>query len=68
MHLPLTKRYLYEMRVGQIIDVDNSINSGQVFLWRKNNSCWYGINGPRYSAHRKKWKNSFLSEFEGGFF
>ena len=45
MHLPLTKRYLYEMQVDQIIDVDNSINSGQVFLWRKNNSCWYGING-----------------------
>ena len=27
------------------IDVDNSINSGQVFLWRKINNYWYGING-----------------------
>jgi len=28
-----------------IIDVNNSINSGQVFLWKKNNSNWYGVNG-----------------------
>ena len=27
------------------IDVDNSINSGQVFLWEKQGSDWYGING-----------------------
>ena len=27
------------------IDIDNSINSGQVFLWKKNKSYWYGING-----------------------
>ena len=29
----------------KIIDVDNSINSGQVFLWKKNDNYWYGING-----------------------
>jgi len=27
------------------IDVENSINSGQVFLWKKNETNWYGING-----------------------
>ena len=27
------------------IDIDNSINSGQVFLWGKNDTDWYGING-----------------------
>ena len=27
------------------IDVDNSINSGQVFLWEKDGTDWYGING-----------------------
>ena len=27
------------------INVENSINSGQVFLWKKNKDCWYGING-----------------------
>ncbi|MCH1519015.1 MAG: DNA repair protein, partial [Nitrosopumilus sp.] len=27
------------------IDVDNSINSGQVFLWQKNEMDWYGIDG-----------------------
>jgi len=28
-----------------LIDIDNSINSGQVFLWGKNEMDWYGING-----------------------
>ena len=27
------------------INIDNSINSGQVFLWGKNGTDWYGING-----------------------
>ena len=27
------------------IDTDNSINSGQVFLWEKQGVDWYGING-----------------------
>jgi len=27
------------------INVENSINSGQVFLWEKNGKYWYGING-----------------------
>ena len=27
------------------IDVENSINSGQVFLWRKDDTHWYGVNG-----------------------
>jgi len=27
------------------IDIDNSINSGQVFLWEKDGTNWYGING-----------------------
>ena len=28
-----------------LIDINNSINSGQVFLWEKNETYWYGING-----------------------
>jgi len=27
------------------INLENTINSGQVFLWRKNMDNWYGING-----------------------
>ena len=27
------------------IDIDNSINSGQVFLWEKDGTDWYGVNG-----------------------
>jgi len=33
------------MQNNCIIDIDDSINSGQVFLWKKNNLDWYGING-----------------------
>ena len=33
------------MQNNCIINVDNSINSGQVFLWRKNGKYWYGVNG-----------------------
>ena len=28
-----------------IINLENTINSGQVFLWTKQNEFWYGING-----------------------
>ena len=27
------------------VDLDSSINSGQVFLWKKIGSKWYGVNG-----------------------
>jgi N-glycosylase/DNA lyase len=29
----------------KIINVENSINSGQVFLWKKNEEFWNGVNG-----------------------
>jgi len=33
------------MQNSNSINVENSINSGQVFLWRKNGDYWYGVNG-----------------------
>lgn len=33
------------MQNSYTINIENSINSGQVFLWRKNGDYWYGING-----------------------
>ncbi len=33
------------MQTKCTIDVENSINSGQVFLWKKNGEYWDGING-----------------------
>ncbi|MDC0211096.1 DNA repair protein [Candidatus Nitrosopelagicus sp.] len=29
------------------INIDDTINSGQVFLWKKFNSKWYGVNGEK---------------------
>jgi N-glycosylase/DNA lyase len=39
------KKLLSKMQKYSTINVENSINSGQVFLWRKNENYWYGING-----------------------
>jgi len=33
------------MQKNWSINVESSINSGQVFLWKKNNHYWYGVNG-----------------------
>jgi len=33
------------MQNNYTINVENSINSGQVFLWKKNKEFWYGVNG-----------------------
>ena len=33
------------MRNYYTISVENSINSGQVFLWKKDGDDWYGVNG-----------------------
>jgi len=39
------KLFLFEMSKFYKIDLENSINSGQVFLWKKWQDNWYGING-----------------------
>ena len=35
----------FELQQQYLINIDYSINSGQVFLWEKNGDTWYGING-----------------------
>ena len=45
------------------INLDHTINSGQVFLWEKFDSVWYGINGNDVLAVDEKNPNlvsSFL--------
>lgn len=39
------KQFLSEMIDYNQINLENTINSGQVFLWKKQDSFWYGING-----------------------
>ncbi len=38
------KPLLFE-NFSQQINLQDTINSGQVFLWEKNGKKWYGING-----------------------
>ncbi len=35
----------FELQQQYLVNIDYSINSGQVFLWEKNGDTWYGING-----------------------
>lgn len=39
------KQLLSEMIEYNTINLENTINSGQVFLWKKQRGFWYGING-----------------------
>ena len=36
------------------VNLDDTINSGQVFLWKKINSKWYGINGKSILTLKEK--------------
>ncbi len=45
MLLLLMKSFLFEMVDYYKFNLENTINSGQVFLWKKNQNNWYGING-----------------------
>jgi len=50
------------------INVENSINSGQVFLWKKNEKYWYGINGQDVlkidnSGNIKSYQNNKIDFF-----
>ena len=39
------KLFEFKMINYKKIDLDYTINSGQVFLWKKEDHQWYGING-----------------------
>ena len=50
------------------INVENSINSGQVFLWKKNEKYWYGVNGQDVlkidnSGNIKSYQNNKIDFF-----
>jgi len=51
-----------------IIDVENSINSGQVFLWRKNNNSGYGTNGQDILKISNSGKVKSYQNFKTDFF
>lgn len=56
------------MQINQPIDVENSINSGQVFLWRKNKEFWYGVNGQDILQVDKNGKIKSLKNHKTDFF
>ena len=62
------KRLQSEMQIKQLIDVENSINSGQVFLWRKNKEFWYGVNGQDILQVNKNGKIKSLKNHKTDFF
>ena len=50
------------------IDIDNSINSGQVFLWQKNKNNWYGIDGQNILEINQENKIKSISNVKTSFF
>ena len=38
-------RLSFKMQEFSKINIDSTINSGQVFLWDKIDAVWYGVNG-----------------------
>jgi len=55
------------MQENCTINVENSINSGQVFLWKKNGNYWDGINGQDVLRVNNKWSYQVVSKFENRF-
>ena len=62
------KRFQSKMQINQPIDVENSINSGQVFLWKKNKGFWYGVNGQDILEVNKNGKIKSLKNHKTDFF
>jgi len=56
------------MQKYQIINVENSINSGQVFLWKKNKEFWYGVNGNDVLKVDKNGNINSFQNFKVDFF
>ena len=52
----------------KIINVENSINSGQVFLWKKNKEFWNGVNGDDVLSIDKKGNINSYQNFKIDFF
>ncbi len=50
------------------IDVDNSINSGQVFLWQKNKNNWYRIDSQNILEINQENKIKSISNVKTSFF
>ena len=50
------------------INVDNSINSGQVFLWQKSKENWYGIDGQNILKINQRGKIRSIQNTETDFF
>ena len=41
------KKSLSKLRNNFEVNIDDTINSGQLFLWKKIHSKWYGVNGKK---------------------
>ena len=50
------------------INLENTINSGQVFLWKKNMDNWYGVNGQNILRINESGKIKSYSKQKTDFF
>ena len=70
IHLNLVKKYLYEMCVFHpSINIHDTINSGQIFLWENYENTWFVIDGNYViSIKQEKSKNYSLTKEAKKFF
>jgi len=59
------KKSPYKLKNNFEVNLDDTINSGQIFLWKKINSNWYGVNGKNILILRQDFdiKNNYIHDF-----
>ncbi|MFB5610542.1 MAG: DNA-3-methyladenine glycosylase 2 [Nitrosopumilaceae archaeon] len=59
----------FEIQKQSVINIDDTINSGQVFLWEKIHDVWYGVNGlDVISCNEKSFQISSFAQNSLDFF
>ena len=62
------KQSVSNLSVNFKVNFDYSINSGQVFLWKKIDAKWYGVDGKRILVLESAQKFKKNMKYETGFF
>lgn len=62
------KQFLSKMQNFNTINVENTIQSGQVFLWQKMDDFWYGVNGQNILKVDNRGKIKSLKKNKSDFF
>ena len=68
MHQRQMKQSVSNLSGNFKVNLDYSINSGQVFLWKKIDTKWYGVDGKRILVLENAQKFKKNMKYEADFF